>query len=154
MTANKHNKYQHYTHAGLSYFGKIVDHSDYGEGFNAMSKHISEMSLFERMDFEDLELCGDKLLAPHDNTVDMPYYLTLEYLYKKTGEDLTLLKEYRDLLIELEADKATCTQFEAWIKIRGIEPAIEYLKMLVSELAACRPADDDYLYKQRENHRD
>ena len=73
MTTSKHKHYQYSSHAGLSYFGKIVDHSDYGEGFNAMAKHISEMPLFERMDFEDLEICGDKLLAPHDNTVDIPY---------------------------------------------------------------------------------
>ena len=94
-----HNKYSAQDH--LSELGKIFDHSDYGEGFEGMARHISQMSPTERMDFEDLELCGSKVLAPHDNIVVMPYYLTLEYLNKKLGEDMLLLEEYRDKVEEI-----------------------------------------------------
>ena len=73
-----HNGYS--AHFEFSDLGKIFDHSEYGEGFEGMARHIYNMSAFERMDFEDLKLCGDKVLAPHENIVDMPYYLTLEYL--------------------------------------------------------------------------
>ena len=79
--------------SNLSDLGKIFDHSEFGEGFEGMARQISQMSTFERMDFEDLELCGDCVLAPHENTVDMPYYLTVYHygknkyrlIYSKTG---------------------------------------------------------------------
>jgi len=143
-----------YSHCSLSDLGKIFDHAEYGEGFEGMARHISQMSTFERMDFEDLELCGDKLLAPHENIVDMPYYLTLEYLSKKIGGDLMLLEEYRDLLIDLEADKATCHEFEKWVNEKGIEPAIRYLKMLLIEMAVCNPGNEDYLTRMRDEEND
>lgn len=153
--ANKEiQEYKHSAKSHLSYLGSIFDHSKYGEGFNGMAKHISNMSTFERMDFEYLEHSGDKLLMPHENIVDMPYYLTLEYLSKKIGGDIALLKQYRDLLIDFEADKATCVQFEKWVKERGLEAAISYLTMLVSEMAACKPSDEDYITKMRDKETD
>lgn len=147
-------EYKHYSDSNLSELGKIFDHSEYGEGFEAMARHVSQMSPFERMDFEDLELCGDKILAPHENIVDLPYYLTLEYLAKKIGGDLHVLAEYRDLLIDLEADKAICEEFERWIKEKGIDETIRYLKMLVIEMAVCNPSNEDYLTRSRPEEND
>ena len=138
----------------LSDLGKIFDHSEFGEGFEGMARHISHMSPFERMDFEDLEQCGNKILAPHENIVDLPYYHTLDYLNKKIGANLIQLEEYRDLLINLEADKATCTEFERWIKEKGIDETIRYLKMLVIEMAVCNPTNEDYLTRSRAEEND
>lgn len=58
---------------------------DFGESFEGMARHVSDMSVLERIIFEGCDLVSGKVTAPHMNLRAYPYWLCPEYIAKKTG---------------------------------------------------------------------
>ena len=61
----------------------LYDHSDYGEAFDGMAKHVSDMSQLERQIFEDCDLVDGKVCAPHQNHTPFPFWMSTDYIAKR-----------------------------------------------------------------------
>ena len=121
----------------------LYDHSDYGEAYDAMARHVSEMSGLERIIFEDCELVGGKVVAPHVNLTAYPHWLCPEYIAKRIGCDTRQATNLLDCWVILDATREMIETFITWVKSRGVEKALPYFEKLALALAEVENIDPD-----------
>jgi len=121
----------------------LFDHSDYGEAYDAMARHVSDMSGLDRIIFEDCDLSAGKVVAPHMNLKPYPHWLCPEYIARKIG---CRLKEAADLLdcwVILDPTHEMIETFISWVKAKGVEKALAYFEKLAMALAEVENMDPD-----------
>jgi hypothetical protein len=121
----------------------LYDHSDYGEAYDAMARHVSEMSGLDRIIFEDCDLVSGKVVAPHLNLTPYPHWLCLEYVARKIGCDFQEAANLLDCWLMLDPTHEMVETFISWVKIRGVEKALPYFERLAMALAEVENIDPD-----------
>ena len=121
----------------------LYDHSDYGEAFDGMAKHVSDMSMLERQIFEDCDLVDGKVCAPHQNHTPFPFWMSTDYIAKKCN---CTFREARDLLdcwMMLDPTHEMVETFIRWTKVRGVDKALSYFQKLALALAEVENIDPE-----------
>jgi hypothetical protein len=108
---------------------------DYGESFEGMANHVSEMSGLERIIFEDCELVTGKVAAPHMNLKAYPYWLCPEYIAKKTGCSLKDASDLLECWVMLDPTQKMIECFISWVSAKGVEKALPYFERLAMAMA-------------------
>jgi len=114
---------------------------DYGESFDGMARHVSEMSGLDRMIFEDCEFVAGKVTAPHMNMKSYPYWLCPEYIAKKACCGLKDAATLLDCWVMLDPTQEMINCFTSWVSQKGIEKAIPYFERLAMALAEVENID-------------
>lgn len=121
----------------------LYDHSDYGEAYDAMARHVSEMSGLDRIVFEDCGLVSGKVAAPHMNLKSYPHWLCPEYVARKIGCDLQDAANLLDCWVMLDPTQEMVETFISWVKAKGVEKALPYFEKLAIALAEVENIDPD-----------
>jgi len=120
---------------------QIYDHSEYGEAYDGMARHVSAMSGLDRIIFEDCDLVSGKVCAPHENLVPYPHWLSVDYVAHKCACSYKEAKDLLDCWIILDATQEMVETFIRWIKLRGVEKALPYFERLAMALAEVENID-------------
>jgi len=83
----------------------LYDHSDYGEGYDAMARHASAMSLLDLIIFEDCDQVSEKVAAPQMNLKPYSHWFCPEYVARKIGCDLQDAANLLDCWVMLDPAK-------------------------------------------------
>jgi hypothetical protein len=121
----------------------LYDHSDYGEDYDAMARHVSEMSGLDRIIFEDCDLVSGKVAAPHTNIKSYPHWLCPEYVARKIGCHLQDAANLLDCWVMLDPTQEMVETFISWVKAKGVEKAIPYFQKLAMALAEVENIDPE-----------
>ncbi|MBW2026574.1 MAG: hypothetical protein JRI90_14575 [Deltaproteobacteria bacterium] len=121
----------------------LFDHSDYGEAYDAMARHVSDMSNLDRIIFEDCDLSAGKVVAPHMNLKPYPHWLCPEYIARKIGCGLKEAADLLDCWVILDPTHEMIETFISWVKARGVEKALAYFEKLAMALAEVENMDPD-----------
>ncbi len=116
----------------------------YGEGFIGMAKHVSAMQGLDRMIFEDCELSGDKVVAPHLNLKPYPFWFCPEHIARQIGCNFRDAAKLLDCWVILDSTQKMVNTFIRWVKARGVDKAVPYfekLAMAVGEVESINPDD-------------
>ena len=133
---------------------ELYDHSDYGEAYIGMAKHVSEMSSLDRIIFEDCDLSAGKVVAPHLNYNSHPYYLCPEYVAKRIGCSLRDAATLVDCWSILDATQEMVETFISWVKARWIEKGISYFERLAKAAAEAEAIDPEDVTEDPEPYGD
>jgi hypothetical protein len=117
---------------------------DYGEGFIGMAAHVSNMQALDRMIFEDCELSGDKVVAPHLNLKAYPFWFTPEHIAKEIGCNVRDAAKLLDCWVILDSTRQMVEAFTRWVRAKGVNKALPYferLAMAVGEVESMDPDD-------------
>ena len=93
----------------------------------------------DRIDFEDLYKLGGRVIGRHDAVVDMPWYLTQQFVSKKLKCSPQEASELIDALKALDADKDVVLDAIEHAKGNGIQFSIAYYLELSQQMTS---ADD------------
>ena len=121
----------------------IYDHSNYGEAYDAMARHVSDMSGLDRIIFEDCNLSAGRVVAPHMNMKAYPHWLCPEYIVRKIGCELQEAADLLDCWVMLDPTQEMIETFLSWVKARGVEKALAYFEKLAMALAEVENIDPD-----------
>ena len=121
----------------------LYDHSDYGEAYDAMARHVSVMSGLDRIIFEDCELVSGKVAGPHLNLKPYPHWLCPEYINRKIGCDLREASDLLDCWVIMDPTQEMVETFISWVKVRGMDKALPYFESLAMALAEVENIDPD-----------
>jgi hypothetical protein len=116
---------------------------DYGESFDGMAAHVSEMSGLQRILFEDCEAIGGKVVAPHMNLKPYPHWLCPEYVARKIGCELHEATDLLDCWVILDAGREMVETFISWVKVKGVEKALPYFEKLAFAVAEVENIDPE-----------
>ena len=109
----------------------------YGEGWQGMSIHISDMTQLDRIIFEDCTMAYGEVVAPHPITSTCPYYLRPETISFQLDCSINEAANLADCWSIIEATPEMVKTFISWVKTRTIEKALIYFEKLATELAQC-----------------
>ena len=121
----------------------LFDHCQYGEAFDGMARHVSEMSALDRIVFEDCDLVAGKVVAPHPNLKAYPHWLCPEYIAGRIGCDLPDAANLLDCWVILDATQDMIETFIRWTKARGVDKALAYFEKLAMALAELENIDPE-----------
>jgi len=116
---------------------------DYGEGFEGMARHVSDMSCLDRVVFEDCCSVSGKVTAPHLNLTPYPHWLCPEYVARKAGCELKQAVDLLDCWVILDADRRMVETFISWVEERGADKALPYFERLAMALAEVENVDPE-----------
>lgn len=116
---------------------------DYGESFEGMARHVSDMSGLERIIFEDCDLVAGKVTAPHMNLKAYPRWLCPEYISRKIGCDLREAADLVECWVMLDPTQKMIECFISWVAVKGVEKALPYFEKLAMALAEVENVDVD-----------
>jgi hypothetical protein len=128
----------------------LYDHSDYGEAYDGMARHVSDMSGLERMVFEECDLVSGKVAAPHMNLKAYPHWLCPEYIARKTGCDLRDAVDLLDCWVMLDPTREMVETFISWLKVKGVKKALAYFESLAVALAEVENLDPEEVTEPEE----
>jgi hypothetical protein len=114
---------------------------DYGESFDGMARHVSEMSGLDRIIFEDCKFVAGKITAPHMNLKAYPHWLCPEYIAKKACCGLKDAAALLDCWIILDPTQKMVECFISWVSAKGIEKALPYFERMALALAEVENID-------------
>ena len=99
---------------------QIYDHSEYGEAYDGMARHVSAMSGLDRIIFEDCDLVSGKVCAPHENLVPYPHWLSVDYVAHKCGCSYKEAKDLLECWLILDATQEMVETFIKWTKLKAV----------------------------------
>lgn len=105
--------------------------------------HISTLSQGDRLWFEQCEVVGDKIVAPHENVSDgRPSFLSVPALRKRFGCDPATAVELGELFFALDADETVVGYYVGEAARLGLDAVRRELFRLVVGLVELEQADD------------
>ena len=113
----------------------IFDHSEYGEGWEAMADHTLAMSRLDRIIFEDCGFSGSQVQAPHLNINDIPYYRRPEVIARKATISLQQARDLCQFWSTIGDTQPMVKEYLKWIVAKGIGPALKYFGNLAAQLS-------------------
>jgi hypothetical protein len=108
----------------------------YGEGWEAMAKHVHDVKPLDRIIFEDCVESGGSVLAPHLNTNDIPYYRRPETIARNCDCSLEHATDLCQFWSTIGNTRELVKEFIQWVKAKGIAPALKYFGHLAAQLSA------------------
>lgn len=115
----------------------------YGEGWEAMARHVQDMNGLDRMIFEECESSDTTVMAPHLNLKAYPHWLCPEYIARRIGCDLHEAANLLDCWVMLDPTQRMIETFIAWTQARGVENSLRYFERLALALAEVENIDVD-----------
>jgi hypothetical protein len=128
----------------MNYETGLFDHSEYGEAFIGMAKHVTDMTMLERQIFEDCTVSAGRVVAPHLNTKgNCAQHLRPEIIQHRAGCSFAQAVSLCDAWSILEATPAMVEKFCNWVKAKGVQKAVAWFENLAMQLAEVEfPAED------------
>ena len=99
----------------------------------------------DRIDFEDLYKLGGRVIGRHEALVDIPFYLTVEFMTKKIQCTTQESSDLLDSLKVLDANEEMVVEAIEYAKSSSISDAIVYYDFLAEQIAALEPKTEDAL---------
>lgn len=125
----------------LSDLGKIFDHSNYGECYNGMMNHASDMPMHDRQLFEDLTQNGSQILKEHDNVSACQSHLSLKYLssrlfpYFRSSQDAqNQIELFRNALISFDASREVTNYYILQLDTRPFSEVLAEISFFSDEM--------------------
>ena len=121
----------------------------YGEGYEAMGKHVAEMSGLNRIIFQECRVSGGKVVAPHENVeASFPYWFSPRWISRKLKCSLRDAATLGDCWSILDATKEMVDTFIKWT-FNKFPEGFAYFQELASKVAEAEVLDpEDALYPE------
>ena len=102
-----------------------------------------DLTPLQQIEFQDLYKKSGRVIGRHDAVVDMPWYLTQQFVSKKLKCSPQEASELIDALKALDADKDVVLDAIEHAKGNGIQFSINYYQELSSAMQALNVSDED-----------
>jgi len=110
---------------------------EYGEGWEAMASHVSDMGGLDRQIFQECQVSAGKVVAPHPNIeAPHPYWLGPRWISRKLKCSVRDAAALADSWVILNVTKSMVDKFVDWLNQEGKFPAgLQYFMDLASKVA-------------------
>lgn len=118
---------------------------DYGEGWEAMGKHVSSMGFLDRQIVQECRVSGGKVIAPHPNVEPShSYWLSPRWIARKCKCSIKDAETLADCWAILDVNKSMVDTFIDWLNRPGKFPSgLKYFEDLASEVAEAESSNPD-----------
>ena len=116
------------------------------QGYTKTGLTQRERELFESADFD---YAAGTLLRRQERESEMPGYLRIDNIMRRTRMDRKQALLYRKYLTRI--DPRLYRTFEGWMKKRGVDEGLRYFRYLSMQLHSVETPSDDYLEQRKTN---
>jgi hypothetical protein len=121
-----------------------ADPAAWGEGFEGMACHVSDMTNLDRMIFEDgvASVDGSVVMAPYLEFNAGPRYLQPEYLVRVVGCTFQEAVDFQAAFEVIGNSRELVEFYVSRIKEQGVEASLQYFGSLAADLAQAETMPD------------